>query len=471
MSNGIKMGIQQILCSCMVFATLSTGHCATAFVGKKINLPDFPEGAAYMLGRLSNEELVQVERSEPVYLALITRQGLERSVKKIAVSELAALRKTDRTTQIIIGIQSIEGADASSTVEDLAFLLADLPSEELGSHRETFADFARSGETSKIRSIGYAAMVLADKDVQPAWSLAEASESGSTDFLVGAKYVVSPGLRAGYFPIVEPLLSTNTNPGILRQAIRTSPLMSGHEAEVFRTLTHFLVSGVEPDATVQALLQIPLTHWQRGSLGEMGNRVVEMATRSSALDRNSESFHRLLQLGEEVANHLPASEAESVRDRLTELGIRVVTLRVIPQVLRYDRKQILVEAGEPVEIHLKNTGIMPHNLVITRPGALQEIGMAATEMINEPKGQEGKQFVPISDKVLWATPLLMAGESTTLTFTAPEQVGDYPFVCTFPGHWASMNGVMRVVSNVSKHASKIPTTHTGLQQGDHAGHE
>jgi len=26
----------------------------------------------------------------------------------------------------------------------------------------------------------------------------------------------------------------------------------------------------------------------------------------------------------------------------------------------------------------------------------------------------------------------------------PEITGDYPFVCTFPGHWQTMNGVMTV---------------------------
>jgi azurin len=27
----------------------------------------------------------------------------------------------------------------------------------------------------------------------------------------------------------------------------------------------------------------------------------------------------------------------------------------------------------------------------------------------------------------------------------PDQAGDYPFVCTFPGHWRLMTGIMKVV--------------------------
>jgi azurin len=46
--------------------------------------------------------------------------------------------------------------------------------------------------------------------------------------------------------------------------------------------------------------------------------------------------------------------------------------------------------------------------------------------------------------VLVATRLLNAGETTTLTFDAPTEAGDYPFVCTFPGHYVTMQGTMRV---------------------------
>jgi uncharacterized protein len=27
---------------------------------------------------------------------------------------------------------------------------------------------------------------------------------------------------------------------------------------------------------------------------------------------------------------------------------------------------------------------------------------------------------------------------------APKQAGDYPYICTFPGHWRVMQGMMKV---------------------------
>ena len=62
---------------------------------------------------------------------------------------------------------------------------------------------------------------------------------------------------------------------------------------------------------------------------------------------------------------------------------------------------------------------------------------------------EAKGFLPDSKKILWATKLLLPGQSEKLSFTAPAEVGEYPFLCTFPGHWLVMNGVMEVVKDKS----------------------
>jgi azurin len=54
------------------------------------------------------------------------------------------------------------------------------------------------------------------------------------------------------------------------------------------------------------------------------------------------------------------------------------------------------------------------------------------------------QYVPPVAQVLFATTLVNPGGSVTVQFRAPSQPGDYPFVCTFPGHWRVMNGILRV---------------------------
>ncbi|HEY1083396.1 MAG TPA: PA14 domain-containing protein, partial [Prosthecobacter sp.] len=50
------------------------------------------------------------------------------------------------------------------------------------------------------------------------------------------------------------------------------------------------------------------------------------------------------------------------------------------------------------------------------------------------------------DKRIWLnSKMLNPHETDTLTFNAPEKPGEYPFVCTFPGHALTMSGKMRVM--------------------------
>ncbi|WAC15302.1 plastocyanin/azurin family copper-binding protein [Dyadobacter pollutisoli] len=55
-----------------------------------------------------------------------------------------------------------------------------------------------------------------------------------------------------------------------------------------------------------------------------------------------------------------------------------------------------------------------------------------------------KNSVPASTDVLLATPLVNSGKSYRLEFKAPDQAGDYPFICSFPAHWRVMQGMLVV---------------------------
>ncbi len=47
--------------------------------------------------------------------------------------------------------------------------------------------------------------------------------------------------------------------------------------------------------------------------------------------------------------------------------------------------------------------------------------------------------------VITETGLIAPSESVTITFTTPQQAGDYEYICTFPGHFAAgMRGTLHV---------------------------
>ena len=119
-----------------------------------------------------------------------------------------------------------------------------------------------------------------------------------------------------------------------------------------------------------------------------------------------------------------------------------IVIRTLIDQMRFDIADFTVKPGQSVKIWFENPDYMPHNLIIGEPGSAEEIGMAA-----EALGAVGFAvgFLPTSDKIIAASELLNHREYQVLEFTAPTTVGDYDFLCTFPNHWRTMQGLMRVV--------------------------
>ncbi|MCM4165728.1 MULTISPECIES: PVC-type heme-binding CxxCH protein [unclassified Arenibacter] len=125
-------------------------------------------------------------------------------------------------------------------------------------------------------------------------------------------------------------------------------------------------------------------------------------------------------------------------------GAVVITIKTIKNEMKYDLTEFVVGAGKPVELVFENTDFMQHNLVITKVGEKEKVGMAADKMAMDPDGAE-KNYVPEMPEVLFATAIINPEEKVVLKFNAPTVPGDYPFICTFPGHWRIMQGVMKVI--------------------------
>ncbi|MEX0647915.1 MAG: plastocyanin/azurin family copper-binding protein [Balneolaceae bacterium] len=109
--------------------------------------------------------------------------------------------------------------------------------------------------------------------------------------------------------------------------------------------------------------------------------------------------------------------------------------------LRYDQDVITVEAGSRVALTFNNDDDMAHNVVIVEPGTADEVGVAA---MNLGLDADALEFVPRIDDVLYHTSMLEPEQTETIYFTVPDIPGDYVYVCTFPGHYISMRGILRV---------------------------
>ncbi|MEM8489174.1 MAG: plastocyanin/azurin family copper-binding protein, partial [Bacteroidota bacterium] len=122
---------------------------------------------------------------------------------------------------------------------------------------------------------------------------------------------------------------------------------------------------------------------------------------------------------------------------------RTVLLQTELNTLKFAQDTLTVQAGEEITLVFENLDAMPHNVVIGMPGTLETIGGAADALARTGQGAE-QAYVPTIESVLTASPLVDAGKSVSFTIQVPTTPGDYPFICTFPGHWRIMNGILRV---------------------------
>lgn len=125
---------------------------------------------------------------------------------------------------------------------------------------------------------------------------------------------------------------------------------------------------------------------------------------------------------------------------------REIKIKTIREEMKYDIEEIRLKPGETVAFVFENVDAMQHNLLIGDIGSLETIGIAADRLAQQ--NGEASDYIPAIPQVLAATPLVNPGESYRLVFTVPDQIGTYPYVCTFPGHWRMMNGKIIVEGGI-----------------------
>ena len=114
--------------------------------------------------------------------------------------------------------------------------------------------------------------------------------------------------------------------------------------------------------------------------------------------------------------------------------------------MRFSTTTLEAKAGEALRVEFTNKGSEPkqamaHNWVLLQPCTEAEVnsfGMAAASA--------APTYLPAAEmsRVITHTKLLGPGETDAIEFNAPTQPGEYPFLCTFPGHVALMKGKLIV---------------------------
>jgi azurin len=106
--------------------------------------------------------------------------------------------------------------------------------------------------------------------------------------------------------------------------------------------------------------------------------------------------------------------------------------------MKYSVTSIAAKPGETLHIVLKSTGSIPkiamaHNFVALNAG------VDAAKFSQDAMTARDTDYVPAARKadVLASTTLAGPGETVEVTLKVPAKAGSYPYLCTFPGHFAA----------------------------------
>ena len=104
------------------------------------------------------------------------------------------------------------------------------------------------------------------------------------------------------------------------------------------------------------------------------------------------------------------------------------------------------KAGEKIKIRLVTKSKLPaqamsHNWVLLNMNTDLD---AFTKAAQKAKDNE---YIPsdMTDQIIAHTDMAAGSETVEVTFTVPEETGDYPYLCSFPAHFtAGMKGTLNV---------------------------
>lgn len=351
-------------------------------------------GRQYSLRLLPLEELRKLPMDAMVAEAFLHRDDCSLEEKEKALAAAMKEKDASRARVLVDTIGNLR-ADENGAIATLRPLLLKSERADLQAHVLQLTQFASSAPTDDIRRTILAALTLAEGNLMAAITTGQPPVELYNSLLLVEDTEI---LKACYAPI--------------RQA-----LLRYQDDETRR-------------AGFIALAHIP--HERASTLKLLSKNI---------LDDRHRSERRFAAI--EALNTLPREEWP---EELNPYKLKSVTIKAVQSSLLFDKKEFTVRAGQPVKLTFENPDNLDHNLVIGKPGSLQEIGMAAIQMVTLPdEGGLKLNYIPDLPSVLAGTAIIGKGKSEVLTFFAPRVAGEYIYVCTYPGHFGTMNGIMKVI--------------------------
>ena len=411
-----------------------------------------PRVVIFQLRRLSDERLLLVERSDadkkytPVFREILTRNNVSPQVREEAITALVKLNDSNLAAELLAAIGQLKDPgdknearqDAKRTTERLTKMLWRQPKNVLATQSSNFMS-AINSKNKRLQTVGYAGLIGSGQS-QLAWDTA--NEKSQTESWLDSIPMIPVELRSAERSRVVSML-TKKGREHSQQSLKALQFIPTEKADTFRLAAGFIKDKQLSNIAVETMLGVPTAERDAAISAELVAYLTDSAEATKPRDRTSDSFLSAMQLVDQLMVSVPDAKAKRYRERLNEVTVRLVKLSTVLDEMRYDVPYFAVEAGRSVQIVLDNKDFMAHNVVITTAGKMKEVAELGSA------AGPAKNYLPEDrTNILFATKMVQANRKGRLTFKAPEQVGEYPYVCTFPQHWSRMYGVMVVVEDL-----------------------
>ena len=420
----------------------------------KILLDKSARIVAYQLKRLSNAQLLLVSRKTddkkyaPVWLAILTRSGMDRPYRKEALDALVKLNESTAANELITALGGMRSATdvEKRDCRELANMLMRLDSNDLAAVETRLVD-STAAENEVLAQASFASLVSAGK-TEKAIETSELDDEHMVNWLRSIGMMRSAEARNELRDAVFAKVGDTFGQPVRKEAILAMKHFSAAQKETWSALASMVIKGSFPNPAVKTLLALPVEARDSTLSDDVVESLLKRAEAMPDAKRTNPSALLAMELADELISESNDEKAIAFRKRMGAVSVRVVRIKTIKEEMRYDVPYFAAQAGRPIQIVLDNEDLMPHNLIVCKPGKLKQVAIDGLA-VGPQNGLDGKQYVPKTKDVLFATDMVQSNEKARLTFKAPKSAGEYPFVCTFPQHWSRMYGVMVVVDDLA----------------------
>ncbi len=134
-------------------------------------------------------------------------------------------------------------------------------------------------------------------------------------------------------------------------------------------------------------------------------------------------------------------------------------------IMRFAETSLQAFEGQPIRLTFKNLHPDLHNAVFLAGDTdVPALGQALDAYVADPSAMDNEYVPPaMSANVIASTGVISQHESITIEIP-PLKAGTYPFVCSVPGHWAVMQGILTITPPPDLLRNDAAWTWTGHQE-------